>query len=427
MTWTDNMFRGLLQKLVSHGTLIVSHPSGKIWTFGDGAQPKVAVTIRDSHVIGELLRDPELRFGEMYTDARLTVEEGSFFDLLSLILQHGTAARSSVARHLLDSLRNIKEKLGGGRNGIRRSRSNVQHHYDLNAAFYELFLDADRQYSCAYFEEPGQSLEAAQRAKCRHIASKLLMKPGVNVLDIGCGWGGLGLYLAAVGGAASVTGVTLSDEQLAVARQRAEAGGFSEVDFRLEDYRRTAGSFDRIVSVGMFEHVGANNYDTFFRKASDLLADDGVMLLHTIGHASPPGATNPWITQYIFPGGHLPALSEIVESVQKSGLMVSDVEVLRLHYADTLKEWRRRFMEKRDLAVKLYDDRFCRMWECYLCISEAAFRFLDVVVFQLQLTRRNDVVPLTRDYIARGEADLRARESDAATRPIPLPVPVAAA
>lgn len=413
MVWTDKIFRVFLEKLVSQGSLTIRPASGKPWSFGDGGEPAVTVALADSRVVGELLRDPEVRLGELYMDGRLIVEAGSFYDLLSLVLQHGMATRHHTTRRVLSMLRKVRHRLTG-HNNLHRSRRNVQHHYDLNATFYEMFLDGDRQYSCAYFERPEMTLEQAQRAKCRHIAAKLMMKPGVSVLDIGCGWGGMGLYLSAFGQAGSVRGITLSGEQLAVARKRAEDGGFPTVDFELEDYRKTCGLFDRIVSVGMFEHVGPGNYGTFFRKAADLLADDGVMVLHTIGHTSEPGVTNPWITRYIFPGGHLPALSEVAAAIEKSGLMMADVEVLRLHYADTLREWRRRFMEKREQALALYDERFCRMWECYLAMSEAAFRFLDVVVYQFQLTRRNDVVPITRDYIALAEAELRRRE-DAAT------------
>jgi cyclopropane-fatty-acyl-phospholipid synthase len=293
----------------------------------------------------------------------------------------------------------------------------VAHHYDLGEALYRLFLDADWQYSCAYFEQPDRSLDEAQLAKKRHIAAKLLVEPGVTVLDIGCGWGGLALYLAAVGGAGRVKGITLSADQLACARRRAaelELG--ARVSFEIEDYRAVRGSFDRIASVGMFEHVGLARYRTFFGCVQRLLTPDGVMLLHTIGRTGEPAETNPWITRYIFPGGHLPTLSEIIPPVERSGLVLCDVEVLRLHYAETLRAWRERFLAHRAEALALYDERFCRMWECYLTMAEAAFRFEDVVVFQLQLARRNDVVPLTRDYIARREAALRRAERAVAGR-----------
>lgn len=409
MVWAENILRGLLNKLVTRGSLELELYSGARWIFGDGSGKRVVVRVADRKVAGELIKDPEVRFGELYMDGRLDVVEGTLYDLLELLLQHGTAMRSFTGRKLFLMARKFRHTLFG-RNDLLRSRRNVVHHYDLNAAFYELFLDADRQYSCAYFAAPDMTLEEAQRAKCRHLAAKLLIDPGMSVLDIGSGWGGLGLYLAEVGEARSVKGVTLSDEQLAVARRRAAEKGFDHVKFELQDYRNTRGTFDRIISVGMFEHVGRENYDTYFQKAADLLAEDGVFMLHTIGHTSTPGPTNGWITKYIFPGGYLPALSEVATAVEKAGLMMADVEVLRHHYADTLLEWRKRFMARRDEALALYDERFCRMWECYLALCEAAFRFLDVVVYQFQLTHRNDVVPITRDYIAQREAVLFARE-----------------
>jgi cyclopropane-fatty-acyl-phospholipid synthase len=409
MSWTERAFRSLLQRLVTRGTLDVTLSSGEHWSFGDGANPSVAVEIADNSVIGELIHDPEVRLAELYMEGRLNFSRGSFYNLLELVLQHGMSSRAATARIALNMLRTLRARLAAG-NGLIRSKRNVQHHYDLSAEFYSMFLDADRQYSCAYFEKPDLTLEEAQRAKCRHIAAKLFLKPGASVLDIGCGWGGMGLYLAEVGGAGSVKGVTLSTEQLAIAQARAAEKGYDNVNFVLEDYRKVEGRFDRIVSVGMFEHVGPKHYDTFFKKSAELLADDGVMLLHTIGHVSTPGITNPWITHYIFPGGHLPALSEVVPSIERAGLMTADVEVLRHHYAETLKEWRARFMANRDKALALYDERFCRMWECYLGLSEAAFRFLDVVVYQFQLTHSNRTLPITRDYIAGREAELRSRE-----------------
>lgn len=409
MVWAESIFRGLLNKLVTRGSLEVETWNGARWTFGDGSGKRIVVRVADAKAARELIRDPEVRFGELYMDGRIEMVEGTLYDLLELLLQHGMGMRLVTGRRFFKAIRVVKRAIFG-RNGLGQSRRNVVHHYDLNAAFYDLFLDADRQYSCAYYSEPGMSLEQAQRAKCRHLAAKLLLEPGMSVLDIGSGWGGLSLYLAEVGEAGRVKGVTLSDEQLVIARKRAADKGFDQVKFELEDYRKTTGSFDRIISVGMFEHVGPENYDTFFRKAADLLADDGVFMLHTIGHTSTPGPTNGWITKYIFPGGHLPALSEVVRAVEKSGLMMADVEVLRHHYADTLREWRNRFMAERDKALALYDERFCRMWEAYLALCEVAFRFLDVVVYQFQLTHRNNIVPVTRDYIAEREAQLRARE-----------------
>jgi cyclopropane-fatty-acyl-phospholipid synthase len=284
-------------------------------------------------------------------------------------------------------------------NPLGRAQANVAHHYDLSKTLYDLFLDADRQYSCAYFTAPDQSIDAAQAQKKRHLAAKLLLKPGQRVLDIGCGWGGLALYLAKEC-EVEVTGLTLSTEQLQVARHRAAAAGLAErVRFELLDYRLATGQYDRIVSVGMFEHVGVVHYPTFFRKLRELLATDGVALLHSIGRADGPGVTNPWIRRYIFPGGYSPALSEVVPVVERTGLYITDIEVLRLHYAETLKAWRARFLANRERIRTLYDERFCRMWEFYLAGSEVAFRRQGHINFQMQMAKQVDTVPLTRDYI----------------------------
>jgi cyclopropane-fatty-acyl-phospholipid synthase len=308
-----------------------------------------------------------------------------------------------------------------------RSRRNVAHHYDLNRRLYQLFLDPDMQYSCAYFEFPDQSLEEAQLAKKRLIAAKLLVEPDSRVLDIGSGWGGLGLYVKQIGGAADVLGVTLSTEQLELARKRAaEAGVADSVRFALEDYRNVKGSFDRIVSVGMFEHVGPRYYEAYFRKCRELLEPEGVVLVHTIGLLDGPWYPNPWLDKYIFPGGQLPALSEIVPAVERAGLVITDVECLRLHYARTLSAWRSRFMANRNEACALYDERFCRMWEFYLAACEAAFRFQNVAIFQVQCARKQEAVPLTRDYIRERMYELRAREAQAlaALEPIPEMAPL---
>jgi cyclopropane-fatty-acyl-phospholipid synthase len=292
-----------------------------------------------------------------------------------------------------------------------RSRDNVAHHYDLDGRLYSLFLDGDQQYSCAYFESQDQSLDDAQLAKKRHLAAKLRIKPGANVLDIGCGWGGLALYLADIAGA-NVTGITLSQEQFHRAQNRAlERGVSRETAFRLMDYRDVTGRFDRIVSVGMFEHVGVGFYDAFFDRCAELLSDDGVALVHSIGRSSPPGITNPWIAKYIFPGGYIPALSEVLPAIERAQLIVTDVEVLQLHYAETLKAWRERFLAHRDEVVRLYDQRFVRMWEFYLACSEMAFREGDMVVFQIQMAKHKGQLPETRDYIVREEARLRGREA----------------
>ena len=341
-------------------------------------------------------------------DGSLVVERGSIADVLEVLLGQEPLASPNWAlprlvRYVLRRLQQF--------NWRGRARHNVAHHYDLDGRLYSLFLDGDQQYSCAYFESPDVSLDDAQLAKKRHLAAKLRLKPGAQILDIGCGWGGLALYLAEIAGA-QVTGITLSQEQFHRAQARAiERGHTRDTTFRLIDYRDVEGSFDRIVSVGMFEHVGVGFYDTYFRKCAKLLADDGVMVLHTIGRSSPPSITNPWIAKYIFPGGYIPALSEVLPAIEHAQLMVSDVEVLQLHYAETLKAWRERFLAHRDEVLQLYDQRFVRMWEFYLASSEMAFRAGDMVVFQIQIAKRKGLIPATRDYIAREEARLRGVES----------------
>ena len=296
-------------------------------------------------------------------------------------------------------------------NPTHRARRNAAHHYDIDGAIYDLFLDRDRQYSCAYFTDGLMGLDEAQLAKKRHLAAKLALAPGQRVLDIGSGWGGLGIYLAKAMGA-DVTGVTLSREQLSVSNERAAREGVQRsARFELKDYRKLAGRFDRIVSVGMFEHVGVNHYTTYFRKIGQLLADDGVALIHTIGRSGPPTATHPFIAKHIFPGGYIPALSEMVPGIERSGLIIADIEVLRLHYAKTLRAWRERFLANWDKAAAIRDERFCRMWEYYLAGSEAAFRYQGLVVFQVQLVKRIDALPLTRDYIAYAEQQLRERDA----------------
>ncbi|WP_338143052.1 cyclopropane-fatty-acyl-phospholipid synthase family protein [Silicimonas algicola] len=284
-------------------------------------------------------------------------------------------------------------------NPISRAKRNVAHHYDLSGELYDLFLDEDKQYSCAYFSEPAMSLAAAQAAKKQHVAKKLLLKPDMKVLDIGSGWGGLGLTLARDYGA-RVLGITLSEEQLAVARSRAKAEGLEDrVEFRLADYRDVSGEFDRIVSVGMFEHVGVPHYKDYFRRVRDLLAPDGVALIHTIGRSRPPGATSPWIEKYIFPGGNIPSLSEMVSATEKAGLWYTDVEIWRIHYAETLRHWFERFTANRDRVLDIYDERFFRMWQFYLAAAEMAFRHGRQAVFQLQLAKEQTAVPLTRSYM----------------------------
>jgi cyclopropane-fatty-acyl-phospholipid synthase len=405
----DWLLRAALQSFIRRGDLTVITPRGVRLAFGDGHGNPVTIRITSSRTMRRLLLNPELHLGEAYMDGTLIVERGSICDLLSLVLFQQRdmmlplwATPQWWTRYLRRRLQQIN--LPG------KSQRNVAHHYDLDGRLYSLFLDADLQYSCAYFERPGQSLDDAQLAKKRHLAAKLLMKPGARTLDIGCGWGGLALYLADFC-RAKVTGITLSQEQLARAKARAAERHLEEkAQFRLQDYRRLNERFARIVSVGMFEHVGVNYYERFFRKCHDLLADDGVMVLHSIGRSEGPNVTNPWMAKYIFPGGYIPALSEVLPAIEKSGFLVTDVEILRLHYADTLKAWRERFLAHRAEVTKLYDDRFLRMWEFYLACSEMAFREQAMMVFQIQLTKRQDTVPMTRDYIVAEEQRLREIE-----------------
>ncbi len=402
------LFGVLLRQVVKHGSLRVVDRNGKTRAYGDGAGRLITLRLHDRGPHLALAANPYLRLGEAYMDGRLTVDEpASIYDLLDLILGNLGTGYPSPAFKLYAALRRAKRRIDQ-HNPVGKAAKNVAHHYDLDGGIYDLFLDADKQYSCAYFAHPGMSLEEAQLAKKRHIAAKLMIEPGMRVLDIGCGWGGLALTLAEETGA-RVVGVTLSREQHKIAEERARERGLSDrVAFHLRDYRALDGQFDRIVSVGMFEHVGVGYYAEYFNGVKRLLTEDGIALIHTIGRLDPPGATNPWIAKYIFPGGYIPALSEMAAAVEKTGLMMTDIEVLRLHYADTLREWRRRFAAKRDAAAKIYDERFCRMWEFYLAGSETSFRHEGMVNFQLQIARKIDALPLTRDYIGEREHHLTA-------------------
>ncbi len=407
----EKVLTALLSRIVSRGSLTVVTSRGTQLEFGDGTGKEVRVRFADVGAERAVVVNPELRLGELFMDGRLIVERGTIYDFLAVLLSGTSSLPRPLAIRFLDYIRFLKRRSISD-NKPWRSRRNVAHHYDLDHRLYRLFLDKDFQYSCAYFEHPGQSLEEAQLAKKRLITAKLLVEPDSRVLDIGSGWGGLGLYIKEMGGAADVLGVTLSTEQLSVSRARAKEQGLeNSVRFALQDYRDVEGAFDRIVSVGMFEHVGPRFYDTYFRKCRELMKPNGVMLLHTIGLLDGPWYPNPWLDKYIFPGGQLPALSEIIPAIERADLVVTDVECLRLHYAETLAEWRRRFMAHRDEALELYDERFCRMWEFYLAACECAFRFQDVAVFQVQCARRQDAVPLTRDYILERVHDLRMQEA----------------
>jgi cyclopropane-fatty-acyl-phospholipid synthase len=409
----DRLLRKFLSQFIRRGSMKVTTAGGMKFSVGDGSGEPVEVRFVTADAQRRVLINPELGLGEAYMDGEFVVERGTIADALAILLDQPDLLPHWAKPwwHLRYLTRHLKQF-----NPRTRSRSNVAHHYDLDGRLYSLFLDADKQYSCAYFETPEMTLDDAQLAKKRHIAAKLLVKAGQRVLDIGSGWGGLGLYLAEIAGA-DLTGITLSTEQLQVANTRAAEKGLTRsARFLLQDYRDIDGPFDRIVSVGMFEHVGVKFYDTYFQRCAELLSEDGVMLLHSIGRSQVPDSTNPWIAKYIFPGGYIPSLSEVLPSIERAGLLVCDVEILRLHYAETLKAWRERFMARREEAVQLYDERFALMWEFYLAACEMTFRKQDMMNFQLQLTRRQGVVPMTRDYIAREEDRLRALEGGARPR-----------
>ena len=389
-----------LKKLIREGTLHIIDASGKKHSYVGTKTPEVTIRFHDSLLPLKLFFKPDLKAGEAYMDGSLTVENGgSIYDFLYLITKN-MEWRPDNAMHLTggDPYSRFKSWIAQI-NPTGRSQKNVAHHYDLSGELYDLFLDADRQYSCAYYSSENDTLEQAQENKKNIIAAKLLLEKHHEVLDIGCGWGGLALHLNKTSGA-DVTGVTLSKEQYDIACSRAEKGSVTDkVHFEFQDYRNVTRKFDRIVSVGMFEHVGRRQYQTYFDKVYDSLKDDGVALIHTIGRADGPGSTDPWTIKYIFPGGYAPSLSEITPIIEKAGLYITDLEIWRIHYADTLREWRLRTHKNKDTIVKLYDDSFFRMWDFYLASAECAFRNLGHVVFQFQLAKRQDAVPLTRNYL----------------------------
>ncbi|KAB2867581.1 MAG: class I SAM-dependent methyltransferase [Bauldia sp.] len=416
----NRLLQGVVGRLVRTGNLTITDPDGTEHVFGDGTGEPIGIVLRTHSAESAIMLNPWLGVPEAYMEGDLDIVRGDVLALLRLAYTNIESGADMPAwTKIFDNLRIALRRLHQI-NTAGRAKRNVQRHYNLSGDLYRLFLDTDMQYSCAYFERPDMTLEEAQLAKKRHLAAKLNLSSGQRVLDIGCGWGGLGLYLARTVGA-EVLGVTLSDEQHAVAVERARQEGLEDaVRFRITDYRDLDEEFDRIVSVGMFEHVGINHYRTFFDKAATLLKRDGVMVLHSIGRSGPPAATDTFIRKYIFPGGYIPALSEVLPHIERAGLVVTDVEILRLHYAETLKHWRERFMANRARAVEIYDERFARMWEFYLAGSEAAFRWQDMMVFQIQIAKRNDTLPLTRGYIAANERALEALEpGGAATRKPP--------
>ena len=397
----------LMKRFVQVGTLTILDAEGKPHVFKGTPGPEVTIQLKDPKLYRSLFLNPELHAGEAYMDGTLTIEQGTIRDFLVLAELNGNNLRKHPLQSFLHKgLKRIRKL--HQRNNTKAAKAHVHHHYDLSNELYKLFLDKDLNYSCAYFVKPDDTIETAQQNKLRHIAAKLDLKPGQRVLDIGCGWGGMALYLAAVADV-EVLGVTLSTEQHALATQRAKERGLEKrVRFELMDYRDVKGPFDRIVSVGMFEHVGITHYEEFFNHVRDLLKPDGVALLHSIGRKGGPGTTGAWIRKYIFPGGYSPALSEALASVERSKLWVTDIEILRLHYAKTLRAWEERFQTNRAQITALMDERFCRMWEFYLIVSELSFSHGSHMVFQMQLTKHRNTLPITRDYIGKREAKLKS-------------------
>jgi cyclopropane-fatty-acyl-phospholipid synthase len=403
------MLHGMLSRLIQVGRLTIIESDGKRMRFGEVPAEEqhldVVVRLKSLVTTAKLMINPEFYLGECYTDGTLIIEQGTLWDLLEICGRNLGREKERGRNWIIGAAKAISRRLMQI-NSVRTARRNVAHHYDLSHLLYQQFLDPDLQYSCAYFRDPTDSLDSAQDAKKKHIAAKLLLEPNQRVLDIGCGWGGLALSLAQAA-RVQVVGVTLSCEQLAIAQQRADQAGLNQrVKFELLDYREIKGKFDRIVSVGMFEHVGSPQYSQFFDTISRLLADDGVAVIHSIGRKDGPDVTNAWTRKYIFPGGYIPALSEVIPAIERAGLWITDLEILRLHYAQTLRHWRKRFLANRRKLSELYDERFCRMWEFYLAVSEMSFRYGGLMVFQAQLTRQIDAVPLTRDYLFEHEKSI---------------------
>ncbi len=415
----------LFTGLIKTGRLRVKDFDGHLYEFGDQAAPlDAAIRLRDPSTAWRIARNPALNIGETYVDGSLTIEKGTLLGFLNLLLVNSQAWNDSLAGRLYYRLENLW-RTPSVLNRARQSRRNVKHHYDLSDELFSLFLDADRQYSCAYYRSDDDDLDTAQLAKKQHITAKLDIHPGQHILDIGSGWGGLALYIARHY-PVRVTGLTLSDEQFRHSNERARQLGLDDrVSFKLLDYRKAGGAYDRIVSVGMFEHVGRPHFSAFFRQISSLLTPDGVALVHSIGLQTPPAPINPWLGRHIFPGAYLPALSQITPILESRRLWLTDVENLRLHYASTLAAWRQRFESNRDRVERLYDERFCRMWDFYLQSCEAGFRWSGLTVFQLQLTKSIDALPVTREYMTHEEERLRL--ADDMTTPVHQHVLVAGA
>ncbi len=395
----DRMLAGLVRRLLKTGDLTLRLPNGEVVHAGDGTEPSVTVALHDPTLPRKLILNPELAMGEAYMDERLTVENDDIRGFLTLIVRNFSAGNLPATQKIARAARIAKRKWDQWI-PLKAAKANAEHHYDISTPFYYLFLDEDKQYTCSYFKDPSFTLEEAQAAKKAHIAGKLLLKPGMRVLDIGSGWGGLAITLAKDYGV-QVVGVTLSNEQRKAATERAEAAGVADlVEFRLQDYRDVTEQFDRIVSVGMLEHVGEPQYPRYFKQIEQNLKEDGVALIHFIGRTGPPGNLSPWFQKYIFPGGYTPALSEVLRVVEKTTLEQADIEVWRTHYDRTLYEWLIRFEARLDEVREMgYDERFIRMWRYYLIASELSLSDMPHVLFHLQLHKHQGTVPITRDYL----------------------------
>lgn len=400
----------MMKSFIRKGRLTVIDAEGNHHVFSGSPGPEVTMRLTDKRLYRTLVFNPELAAGEAYTDGTMSFEDGSTLrDFLTLFSVNRLSLGSYPLQKVLRAIKmRFRKRQQSNQKG--EAQQNVAHHYDLGNDFYKLFLDDNMLYSCAYFRDPAETLEEAQRNKLRLLAAKLCLKDGMKVLDIGSGWGDLALYLAAIENV-QVTGVTLSKEQQKLASERAQKAGLSDrVKFELRDYRDLDDRFDRIVSVGMFEHVGVHHYDEFFSHLNQMMPDDGIAVLHSIGHMSPPGMASPWLRKYIFPGAYSPALSEVFESVERNSLWVMDLEFLRIHYATTLSHWAERFEKNRDKVIALYDERFARMWEFYLISAEMMFRTGSQLVFHMQMSRKRDAAPILRDYIVEKQREYLERE-----------------
>ena len=391
------IFNSLLQKVIKKGHLVWIKPNGEEFEFGDKTGNLIKMRTTNAFSEIKMMMNPSLHFGESYMDGSMILEEGNIHDLLKLIFVNSESDVDHWVMDMTRAIRAIRNKIVPS-NYIAKSKKNIAHHYDLSDGLYELFLDKDRQYSCAYFNSPNDTLDQAQINKKELIAKKLLLEEGQNVLDIGSGWGGMAAYLSKRSNV-KVKGVTLSEEQLTYSKQRKINESLDQVEYQLQDYRNVKESYDRIVSVGMFEHVGTSHYQEFFNKVYELLNQKGVALIHTIGRTDQPTTTDSWIEKYIFPGGYIPALSEVMQRVEKSGLTTTDVQVLKFHYAETLKRWRYNFYDNLDKIKEIYDEKFCRMWDFYLSSSQASFEESTLVIYQLQLSKDKKTVPDSRNYL----------------------------